>query len=202
MDSRHDALNTAVQERELERLCADDLDAGSVYDAAFVYLLPDELARAIAALRRALADFGARETQLTPHATVVYLGRRTGAQLLRCAGLLLQAGPAAAATAVEGFGYFGDDSVVGNLHCRLEPTALARQHVRCLDLLATIGEKADTPFVRERYRPHISLFDGIALPRAQAESAVAARVRCPSWRGNVEKFALMWKRVGDRAAGA
>ena len=181
-----------IRHRALADLRHEDFAGVHRCEAAFVLLLSSPLHDRILALREACGPLGDPELQPAPHVTVLFLGDRTPAQVWRAAAAVepVHAGPME--VTLGSFGFFGAGSLVTNLHCSVEPAAeLVALHHGCLHALGAIGEASDSRYVRERYAPHVSVFDGISTGRTDVERLLP-RPSIPV-RGATTDMAVMWK---------
>lgn len=132
------------------------------YEAALV-LRPtrplDALARR---LRRALPVEPPRERPLAPHVTVLYLGRAPGRRLNAWLRALDGLAPGPLPVWLDGAGAFRAGARLVNLHLRLRPEEPLRElHAEALARVLAAGWEPATPYLRERYTPHLSLLDGV-----------------------------------------
>jgi 2'-5' RNA ligase len=181
-----------IRHRALTDRRREDFTGVRRCEAAFVLLLSSQLTDWILRLREAWGALGDPGAQPAPHVTVLFLGNRTPAQLWRAAELIESVRVDPIDMTLGSFGVFGSGSIVTNLHCAVEPRAeVAAVHRTCLHALGGIGETSDSRYVRERYTPHVSIFDGISAGRRMVESLLP-RVS-PSRRGATTEMAIMWK---------
>lgn len=135
---------------------------GARYEAALVFGLPQPVAAAVKCLRIQLAWEAPGEYQLTPHITVLFLGRIEGARLLDLHRALSWLRPVEIEVKIGGFGTFVSGSKVTNLHLRvLAGTAIRNLHHRALETCRAVGWEPQTPYLGDRYEPHISIFDRV-----------------------------------------
>jgi 2'-5' RNA ligase len=161
------------------------------YAAALVLALPADLGDLVLELRRRLPRLGPASRQLPPHLTVLFLGEGDGRILAALQQGLLALAPVAVAVELGPAGVFTHARSVTNLHLTVrERGSLRDLHRRAIGVCAGRGWEPQTVYLRERYVPHISLFDRISVAPETAREAVWA-VGTPAWTGELGDLRLM-----------
>lgn len=154
---------------------ADPVVAAAAYTCAIAYGLPAPVSQLVLELRARLA-LRPERPRLLPHLTVLFLGRTTGAGLQMLQRALGRLASATAEVVLDDLGVFMSGAFVHNVHIAVVPQGdILSVHARALDVCADIGWRPQTAYVRERYVPHISIYDRIEVPAA----AVATLPRQP-----------------------
>jgi 2'-5' RNA ligase len=137
----------------------------ALYESALVLGLPGPLAEAVEDLRARLAWEAPAEHQLTPHLTVLFLGRMPGSRLLELHHVLSGLRPVEAGIGLGGLETFGSGSTVTNLHLRVTGDAAVRAlHERALESCRAAGWEPQTRYLGGAYVPHITVFDQVEVP--------------------------------------
>lgn len=139
------------------------LDPAARYEAAWVCGPSPAVAQAVRRLRRALREHAPDEAPLPPHVTLAFLGRWPGLAIERWRSVLARVRVRLPSVRLASVAAFRRGRRVTNVHLRIEPESELRAlHERALDALLLAGWTCPTPYVRERYAPHLTLFDGLA----------------------------------------
>jgi 2'-5' RNA ligase len=133
------------------------------YESAVVMSLPQSLRKGIEDMRSRLAHVVRAPRQMFPHFTVCYLGCAQGRQMVRLWRRLAQEPWSVLSVGLDGIKTF--ESSWGrpeNIHLavRLSP-AIREAHDRALSVGRQFSWFQPGTAVGRRYRPHISVFDGI-----------------------------------------
>jgi 2'-5' RNA ligase len=170
------------------------------YEAALVLSPARSLDAFVRRARRGLPVARPRERPLPPHVTVLFLGRAPGRRLARWLRALEGLAPAPLRLRLDGVGVFRAGGRVVNLHLRLAPEAPLRAlHAQALERVLAAGWAPATPYLRERYVPHLSLLDGIDADDALGEHPLVARL--PRLEALLGDLHVIGKRLGRRASG-
>jgi 2'-5' RNA ligase len=135
-----------------------------MYESALVFWLPPAEQAYVEALRCALDWPAPPEYQLVPHVTVLFLGRMHGSELVRLHSVLGTMVSTVVDSDIVGLGCFSSEETISNVHLRLEGRQLRQFHDRCFDACIAAGWQPQTPYVRDRYVPHVSVFDRVRMP--------------------------------------
>lgn len=152
------------------------------YEAALVLAVPPAVGDLVRELRGRLRLPAPPEHQLVPHVTVLFLGHAGGAWLRRTTPVLEALKSSRVTATLCGLGSFVEQGRVRNLHLRLGRTRGLRDlHSRAINASSELGWIPSTPYIHERYLPHISVYDridieadvvsalGILVPRSAME---------------------------------
>lgn len=150
------------------------IDFGTRYEGALVFSLPPADEEDVRAFRRSRPVPGAVESR--PHLTLLFLGHPTGRQLMELVDRLHPLRHETIETRTRGLDTFRHQGRVINLHLRVEPVAgLLALHRRALALGRGFEWFDPGIYCGDHYRPHVSLFDRIAIPPEEMEGAGVAR---------------------------
>lgn len=132
------------------------------YESALVFKLPNSMAGAVERVRACLSEAIAAPPQMEPHLTICYLTRATGAQFAMLWARLARVRWPCIDARVEGFGTFGREGSIGNLHLRVAPSSALREaHERALATCLEMPWFIPNGHMGLGYVPHVSVFDRI-----------------------------------------
>ena len=163
--------------------------AGS-YECALAYDLSPALRMAVLSLRRGLGLPAPPEFQLTPHLTLLYVGRLESRALLGLDDVFRSIAFSRPTVTVGGrLRAFSTGGRVVNVHLPVVPAKAVRsEHRRVFRAFTAYGFTAQTPYVEERYVPHVSVVDRVDL-EGWVERILE---RCPIGTWEVELERAVW----------
>jgi 2'-5' RNA ligase len=173
----------------------DGVDVNLIYQAALVFGLPHELAAIVSSLRAKWALPAPPEHQLVPHLTVLFLGNGPGLRLQPVLHALYGLLPIAKETCVNGVGTFRSSAgTANNVHLLAEATGLHQLHRRAYEVCCGSGWEPADQFLFERYVPHISVFDRIAVEGEVIDRVLrSADARSFQWKGTLTDLHVIGK---------
>jgi 2'-5' RNA ligase len=186
----HVALAKVTPSAKAGKLDLRRLQPSESYECALAYDVSPALRSAVWSLRRGLELPAPPEFQLTPHITLLYVGRLEGRSLLALDAVFRSIEPSRATVTVGGrLSAFSTGGSVVNVHLPVWPARVVRaEHRRVLRAFTAQGFAPQTPYVEERYVPHVSVVDRVNL-EGWVERILE---RCPIGTWDVELERAAW----------
>ena len=150
-------------EQEKEGTSAKD----TLYESALVLRLPKPIEKWIESLRKDISSLMTPMSAIivTPHITVLYLGKRNISELLVLHDAFADIEPFFSDITLLKFNTFITRGKVINLHLRFKPEAeIKRLHYQALEIYENRDFIPRTKYIRDQYVSHLSIFDGLSIP--------------------------------------
>lgn len=145
------------------------LNVESIHDpheCALTLSLESELAGFVIGQRKLLGREDLIERQLDPHITVLYCGFKDPSALATLAVIAERFHPCSVEFQIRDVAVFYNRAgLLTNVHYALESPQLHSLHNEVLEAYKQAGFPLSTPYVGQHYKPHISIFDRLAMPK-------------------------------------
>lgn len=139
------------------------LKSEMLYESALALHVTPDVADVIHDLRRRITVSALAVEQMTPHVTVLFLGRMKGELLLklhRAFEVVVGSSVEARLMHISTFDLGGD---YVNAHIQLQSAALLELHEKARQVCARHDWNPQTKYVGSRYVPHLTIYDRVVL---------------------------------------